>query len=182
MRLLEMLFMAQAWAASAEVEEHAASITQLLFPFLNFLLFLYLVKRFALPLVKDYLRSRREEILKAVAEADAGKRQAEEKIRDYRERLARLASEAKGIQETLRAEGERDRARLIAAAKEQAAKIQTDAAFLVEQEVKVARHQVRVEIARVAEEAAKGLLQRQLTEADQRRLAEEFLSELGGTR
>jgi F-type H+-transporting ATPase subunit b len=177
--LLEFIFLAQLWAApSAEVEEHAASITQLLFPLINFLIFLYLVKRFLLPLAKDYFRSRREEIRSAVEGADEEKRQVEARLRDYQDKLARLASEASEIQASLRTEGERERAKLVAEARDLASKIKADAGFLAEQEVKIARRQIRAEIARLAQAGAQKALLRELTPADQRRLAEEFLADL----
>ena len=180
MSLLKFIFLAQLWAASsAEVEEHAASVTQLVFPLINFLIFLYLVKRFLLPLAKDYFRSRRDEILSAVQGADEEKRQVEGRLRDYQDKLSRLAGEAAEIQASLRTEGERERAKLMAEARNLATKIKTDAGFLADQEVKIARRQIRAEIAHLAQEAAQKALQRELTPGDQRRLAEEFLANLG---
>jgi F-type H+-transporting ATPase subunit b len=178
---LEFLLLAPLWAASsAEGAEHAAPITQLIFPVINFLIFLYLVKRFLLPLAKDHFRSRRKEILSAVQGADEEKRLAEEKLRDYRDKLSRLADEAREIQASLRTEGERERAKLVAEAEDLAAKIKTDAGFLAEQEVKIAQQKIRAEIARLAQAAAEKTLQRQLTLADQKRLMAEFLADLGG--
>jgi F-type H+-transporting ATPase subunit b len=181
--LWEFVFSAQLWAApAAHVEEHAPSVTQLIFPLINFLIFLYLVKRFALPPVRDYFRSRREEILSAVEGAGEGKRAVEVKVRDYQGRLSRLASEATQIQQALRGEGEREKAKLLAEAEDLAAKVKADAGFLAEQEVKMARREIRAEIARLAQEAAQKALERHLTPADQRRLVEEFLGDLRGVR
>jgi F-type H+-transporting ATPase subunit b len=178
--LFESLLLAQLWAApSAHVEEHAASITGIIFPLINFLIFIYLVKRFLMPLAKDYLRSRREEVISAVKGAGEGKRQAEEKVRDYQGRISRLAADAKQIQEALRAEGERERTKVLAEGQEMAVKIKVDAGFLAEQEIKVARQQIRAEIGRVAHEAARKALQGNLTAADQKRLVGEFLTQLG---
>src|SRR2546426_11023968 len=97
-------------------------------------------------------------------------------------KLSRLAAEAREIQAALRAEGERERAKLVAEAEDLAAKIKVDAGFLAEQEVKIARRQIRAEIARLAQQAAQQVLQRHLTPADQKRLVEEFLTDLGGAR
>jgi len=188
-RFLELLSLAQLWAAPpAEAEKHAASITGIIFPLVNFLIFLYLVKLVydkgipGFPAPKELLRSRRQDIVDAINEADEGKKQAEEKVRNYQERLSRLAIEARQIQEALRAEGERGKVRLLAEAENLAAKIKADATFLTEQEVKVARQQIRAEIARVAQEAARKTLQRYFTQADQKRLVEEFLTQLGGAK
>lgn len=183
MTLLEFVFSAQLWAApAAHVEEHAPSVTQLIFPLINFLIFLYLVKRFVLPLAGDYFRSRRQEILSAVHGAGEGKRAVEEKVRDYQGRLSRLAGEARQIQQALRVEGERERAKLLAEAEDLAAKVKADAGFLAEHEVKIARQQIRAEIARLAQEAARQALQRHLNPADHKRLVEEFLGDLRGVK
>ena len=177
MSLFAMLFLSDLWAASpAGVEEHAASVTQVIFPFINFLIFLYLVRRFVLPLIKAHLRSRREEIVAALGEADESRRQAEAMVRDYRARLARLEEETRKIREELRLEGEREKAKLLRETEELASKIKADADFLAAQEMKLARQRLREEIARLAQAAAQRLIQDQLTAADQRRLVEEFLS------
>ena len=71
MTLFAAPFLSELWASSsAGVEEHAASVTQIIFPLINFLIFLYLIKRFLLPLIQSHLRSRREEIVAALGEAD----------------------------------------------------------------------------------------------------------------
>jgi len=183
MRLSGLLLFSQVWAApSGAVEGHPAAVTQLIFPLINFLIFLYLVKRFVVPLIKDHLRSRREQIQAAVNEADEGKRRAEAMVRDYRGRWARLDEEAEKIRETARSEAERERSKLLLEAEDLAKKIQTDADFLAQQELKVARQQVREEIARLAQAAAQKMVQRHVTPADQERIVEEFLRELGGVR
>lgn len=175
-----LLVVSELWASSAAgVEEHAASVTELVFPLINFLIFLYLVRRFALPLVKGYLRSRREEIVAVLGEADESRRSAEAFVRDYRARLARIAEETTKIREELRVDGEREKGRLLSEAEELATKIKVDADFLAGQEVKLARQKLREEIARLAKEAAQKLIQAHLAPADQKRLVEEFLSGVG---
>lgn len=180
MRLFTALFLSDLWAAtSAGVEEHAASASQLFYPLINFLIFAYLIKRFLLPLVKNYLRSRREEIVTALGEADESKRRAEAMVQEYRARMARLEEEMKRLREELRADGEREKAKMLREAEETVAKIKVDTDFLAEQEIKLARQRLREEIARLAQAAAQKLIQSQLTPADQKRLVEEFLSGVG---
>lgn len=169
-------------AASAGVEEHAASVTQVIFPFINFLIFLYLLKRYLLPFIKDHLHSRREGILSAVKEADEGRIHAEATIRDYRGRLARLNEEVQRIRESLKAEGEREKTKLLREAEGLASKIKEDAQFLSEQEIKLVQQKIRGEMARLAQEAAQKTVQHYLTPADQKRLAEEFLLGVGKVR
>jgi F-type H+-transporting ATPase subunit b len=177
------LFLAELWAApAAGVEEHTASVTQLVFPLINFLLFVYLVKRFLLPSIKAHLRSRRETMVAAVKEAEDGRGRAEAVVRDYHDRLARLHDTSEEIRETLRREGERERARLIREAEEMAAKIKADADFLAEQEVKVAQQRLRGEMAATARAVAEGSIRKHVTSADQERWVDSFLREVGQVR
>jgi F-type H+-transporting ATPase subunit b len=177
--LLNFLLMAPVWAApSGELEGHGASIHQLIFPLINFVIFLYLINRFLVPQAKDYFRSRREEIASTVRGAGEEKRAAEEKVRDLREQISRLPAYARRLREELRMEGEREKARMLADAAELAKKIKADAAFLAEQEIKVARQRIRSAIADAAQEAAQQTLRRHFTPADQKRLVEDFLTEL----
>ncbi|OGQ83057.1 MAG: hypothetical protein A3F90_19990 [Deltaproteobacteria bacterium RIFCSPLOWO2_12_FULL_60_19] len=171
------------WAAhAAAAEEHAPAIGQLLFPLLNFLIFVYLLKRYLLPFAKEYLKSRREQIVAALKESADSKQRAEALVRDYKGRLQRLDQETREIRDALKAEGEREKAGLLAEAEESAARINADADFLADQETKLARQELRREIARAAQASAGKLVQDNLTAADRRRMVEEFLSEVGGAR
>ncbi|HEY3301906.1 MAG TPA: ATP synthase F0 subunit B [Candidatus Binatia bacterium] len=177
------LFLSLVWAMPAvAAEEHAASVTELVFPLINFLIFLYLIKRFGLPLVGDYLRSRREGIAASIREADEAKQRADALARDYKSRLARLAEETRGIRESLRAVGEREKAKLLAEAQEIAARIKSDADLLAEQEVRLARQGLRREIVDVARAAAEKIIQQNFSAADQKRMVAEFLTEVGAAR
>ena len=179
MRLFVFLFLAELWAAPpAGVEEQTASVTQLVFPLINFLLFIYLVRRFLLPWIKGHLRSRREVMVAALMEAEEGKRRAEAVVRDYHDRLARLNETSEEIRETSRREGERERAKLLREAEEMAAKIKADANFLAEQEVRVAQQRLRGEMARTARAVAEGFIRRHVTSADQDRWVDNFLREV----
>jgi F-type H+-transporting ATPase subunit b len=175
------LFLGAAPVFGAE-EHHAAPISQINYPAINFLIFLYILKRFALPPVRAFLAGRRESIVKTVTEAADEKRRAETIVLDYRKRLAGIDQETQRIHSERRAEGERDKTRILREAEELAAKIKSDANFEVEQELKAARYRLRSEIARLAQQAAESVLRTHLTEADQKRLVEEFVSELGELR
>jgi F-type H+-transporting ATPase subunit b len=179
---LEILSVAQAWASAAEAEHHAPSITQILFPLGNFLIYAYIIKRFALPVVRDFLRSRRAEILTSIESAAESKTQAEAALSGYQAKLAGIQREVDGIQAELQAEGEREKSKLIAEAESLAAKIKDDAVFLADQEVKTARKKIRFDMAVQAESTARELLGRHLSSGDQDRLAEDFIQSIGRTR
>ena len=96
--------------------------------------------------------------------------------------MAHLEREVQSIHSSRRAEGEREKARLLEEAEALARKIKEDARFLAEQEVKIARQTIREEIATQAESAARELIQRNFTATDQGHLTEEFIRGIGQTR
>ena len=57
MSILQLIGTAQAWAAAAEAEAHAPSISELIFPFINFAIYVFLIVKFVLPAVRNYLTS-----------------------------------------------------------------------------------------------------------------------------
>lgn len=181
MSLAHWFFVADAWAAGG-AEHHAPDITGIIFPLLNFLIYAGIIYYFAVPLVRSFLKSRHDEVLATITGAAARKRKAEALVEDYRNRLAMLNQEIESIQASLKAEGERDKARLLREAEGLAAKIKSDAQFLADQEIKAAKHQVFLELAERAKASATDLIRRHLSQADQGRLVEEFIHDIGQVR
>lgn len=177
MTLLSDMLVSAAWAASGG-EAHVPSITELLFPLINFLIFAFLVKRYGLPLIRQHLRQRRETLTEAVATARHARGEADGYVRKYQELLKVLDGECGRIREELRAEGERERTRIVAEAEETASKLKADADFLAEQEIKMARQQIRGEMALLAEAAAERVIRQHMADADQDRMVESFSQQI----
>jgi F-type H+-transporting ATPase subunit b len=173
--LAALCLSAPAFAAEAE-EHHAASASELIFPTINFLLFLFLIYKYVLPLAREYFKNRRAAIASAINEADEAKRRAEKLLADFRSRLARLGDELRSIREELAADAERAKTKLLEEAAEIARRIESDADFLAEQEVRLARLALRKEIVERAGNTAERLVRENLTAADQKRIVGDFLS------
>ncbi len=178
---LGIFTMAQAWAAGG-AEHHAPSITDVILPALNFLIYAFIIVKFALPAVRSFLNSRRAEVIATIAQASAKKAAAQALVDEYKSKLGSLDQQVQSLQATLRDEGERDKAKLLGEASAMAAKIKADAAVLADQEVTMARQQIREEMALQAEATARALLLRNLTVDDQNRLADEFIQSIGQAR
>ncbi len=177
MSIVTEMFVSVAWAATGG-DAHTPSITELVFPLINFLIFAYLIKRFGLPLIREHLKQRREGLIAAVDTAQKAKAEADGYVRKYQELLKVLDEECERIREGLRAEGERERVRMVAEAEESATKLMADADFLAEQEVKMARQHIRAEMASLAEAAAMEALQQHISAADQDRMVEGFSQQI----
>jgi F-type H+-transporting ATPase subunit b len=178
---LGIFTIAQAWAAGG-AEHHTPSISEVIFPALNFLIYAFIIIKFALPPVRSFLKSRRDEVVATMAQASAKKAAALALVDEYKAKLAALDQQVRSLQATLRDEGERDKAKLVGEANAMAAKIKADASILADQEVKMARQKIREDMAIQAEATARALLQRNLSVDDQNRLADEFIQSIGQAR
>jgi F-type H+-transporting ATPase subunit b len=181
--VVEFFMTAQAWAsAAAEAEHHAPSINDIWFPLANFLIYAFILIKFAFPLVRDFLKSRHDEVVSTISQASAKKQAAEALVSEYHAKLAGLETEVQSILASLRQEGERERNRVVSEAQATAVKIKEDASFLAEQEVKMARQKLREEMAELAAATARQLVERNLSSADQSRLVDDFIQTIGQTR
>ncbi len=126
------------------------------------------------------LKNRRDTIAKDIEEAQAMKREAEQRAKIYQAKLERVEQEVQLAREALVRAGEAERDRIVADAEANAERMRKDAQFLVEQELKQMRQDVWRDTVEAAVAAAEELLKKRVTSADQERLAEEFLADLGG--
>jgi F-type H+-transporting ATPase subunit b len=126
------------------------------------------------------LQSRRDHIAKDIEEAQRMRKEAEERAKVYQVKLASLEQEVKAAREALVHAGEAERDRLVSEAEAKAERMRRDAEFLVEQELKQIRHDLWKDTVEAAVSAAEDLLKKRVTPADQERLAEDYLADLGG--
>ena len=91
MSVLEFFTAAQAYAsAAAEAEHHAPSINDIWFPLANFLIYAFIIVKFAFPLIRDFLKSRHDEVVSTISQAAAKKQAAEALVNEYRAKLSGL--------------------------------------------------------------------------------------------
>jgi len=128
------------------------------------------------------LKARRSNIQKELEEAARMKAEAEERAKKYQARLQTLEAEKAMAIEALVRAGEAEKERIVREAEAKAERMKKDAEFLVEQEIKQLRVDVWREAVDTAVAAAEELLKKRVTPADQERLAEEYLADLGTTK
>lgn len=179
--ILSLLATAEAWAAGGG-GHHAPSIHDIWFPLGNFLIYLFIIIKYALPAVRNFLKSRREEVVASIAQASAKKQAAEALVNEYKAKLAGSDKEIQALQASLRDEGEREKSKLLSDAQTLSVKIKEDANFLADQEVKMARQKIREEMANDAESSARRLIQSHLSSADQNKLVDDFIQSIGQVR
>jgi F-type H+-transporting ATPase subunit b len=125
------------------------------------------------------LKARRDSIQKDIEEASRMRQEAEERAKKYQARLEGLEQEMAQARDALVRSGEAERDRIVKEAEAKAERMRKDAEFLVEQEMKQIRLDLWKDAVDAAVVAAEELLKKRVTPADQERLAEEYLADLG---
>jgi F-type H+-transporting ATPase subunit b len=128
------------------------------------------------------LQNRRDTIAKEIDEAQRMRREAEARAKTYQAQLEKLEEEMAMARTALVHAGEAERDRIVNEAEAKADRMRKDAEFLVEQELKQIRQDLLRDTVDAAVAAAEELLRKRVTQADQERLAEDYLADLGGTR
>ena len=126
------------------------------------------------------LQNRRDTIAKDIEDAQRMKHEAEERAKTYQSKLETLQQELDHARQSLVKAGEADGERIVREAEAKAERMRRDAEFLIEQEMKQLRADLMRETVEAAVLAAEELLKKRVTQADQERLAEDYLADLMG--
>jgi F-type H+-transporting ATPase subunit b len=156
---------------------HAPSINDLLFPAINFSIYLFIIMRYVRPALLEFLRRRHSDVVRGASEAGEALARAEKGIADGRARLAALPTEADGIRRDLVEIAKRQAERLKTEAEETGRRRLADAAVVADQERRRALEGIRAEIAGAATTAAERTIREKLTGDDQRAFVQKFLQD-----
>lgn len=126
------------------------------------------------------LQNRRDTISKDIDEANKMLGEAQARAKTYQVKLERLEDEVKTARAALVQAGEAERDRIVGDAEAKAERMRKDAEFLVDQELKQIRQDLWRDTVEAAVGAAEELLKKRVTAADQERMAEDYLADLGG--
>lgn len=151
-----------------------------LFILLNTLTIFFVAKKFLFIPVKNMIDSRQKEIDDMYASADNAKASAEAMQSEYQQKLsAAQATSERMVQEAV-ARGQAKEEEIIRQANSEAAAILDKAAADIAQEKKKAINDAKDEISEMAMAIAGKVVGRELTAADQSKLVDSFIDELGG--
>ncbi|OIP45430.1 MAG: ATPase [Deltaproteobacteria bacterium CG23_combo_of_CG06-09_8_20_14_all_60_8] len=126
------------------------------------------------------LTSRRQGISDQFAELEAQRAEAERKYKEFEAKLATMDQETAAILQAARAQGEAEKQRIIADAERAAGDITRQAGMAVQHELAQATRRLREEMAEQAVIMAEIIIKKNLTDADQSRLLDDYLAKIGG--
>ncbi len=158
-------------------EHHAPHVSDLLFPVINFSIFLFIVVRYVVPAAREYLRRRHHDIAKAADDAAAALSSAERALMEVRARLAAVADESETITRDLVTIATAQAARARAQAEEAGQRRVHDAELLAQQERRRALAEVREETAARASAVAESRIRAALSADDQDEFVRRFLED-----
>lgn len=166
-------------AADAHHVDSGVLIKDFLYRMFNFAVTFGLLAYFVTKPIRKGLAGRREGIENALKEAQAAKEKAEARYAEYDEKLTKASAEIDDIYASIKREGELERDRIIAEAKEMAVKISQDAEKAASREIAKAKAELRQEATNMAIEIARDLLTQKVTGDDQKRLVNEYIQKVG---
>jgi F-type H+-transporting ATPase subunit b len=159
------------WREPGEPPPYLASL-------LNFGLLVFIVVKFGRKPLRDALVKRKETIVRELEDAKRLREAAEKRLAEYEAKLGKIHEDLERVRRDFREQGELDKQRIVAEAKERRDRMKRDAEVLLSQEVKQMRQELVVEVVQKATKLATELLGKEMTLGDHDRFAEMFLNEL----
>lgn len=144
----------------------------------TFAVLLGVLWKFAWNPILGALEAREQAIQRTIDDAERLQAQAEAVLEEHKARLAEARAEGNRLLDEARRAGERMKSEIMEKARADAGQVIERAQRQLELETEKALQTVRFRAADMALEAAERVLERSLTDADHRRLAEEAIAEI----
>jgi F0F1-type ATP synthase membrane subunit b/b' len=161
--------------------EHVPTIASLLWPVVNFGIFVAVLVRFLGGPLREFFRARAERLREELAAGDRARREAEA----LRAQLAKDVADLPFARERLKADvlatAARERDQLLAQGRQTSERIRRDAVLLGEQLVASARRALRDELVAAAVREATDLVRSATQAPDQERFVREFVERAGAS-
>lgn len=158
--------------------EHASPVWPLVYAAINLAIFVWVLARFAWPSVRTLVRERRDNVVRAIDAATAAKAEALKLKTEWETRLAQFNQSVEDMRQQARRDAERERDRILAAARKTADAIRRDAELAAAYEFRRTQEMLRTELVRQAVQLAEEAARSRLTADDQQRFVAEFLKQV----
>lgn len=175
--ILLFLFVEAAFASEGGGHgESGAGLTDLLYRFINFaLLVIILVFVVRKTSIKDFFSARRAEIAQKFETLKNEKSEAESRYQALDKKLREFEDQRKTIIAQYRAEGEAEKQKIIADARDRAGQIVAQAELSIQRELQGVKDRLKAEIMIAAAQKAEEIISHEFKDKDQDRLVSEFI-------
>ena len=145
---------------------------------INFIIFAGVMWKLAAKPLKNFTAERHDRIAKDLDEAARLRQAAEQQLQEYQRKVQHVDAEVDQLLKQIQKEAETEKARIIAAAEEQARALKRDAERQIQAEIERARLELRRTVVEAAVGAAEKLVQSQIGSDDQRRMADRYVADV----
>jgi F-type H+-transporting ATPase subunit b len=146
---------------------------------INFLILILLLSKLLFKPLTKFMADRSEGIARSLTEAKAARESAAKAHEEYQACIRETQKEVAAIREQVQREIEAERQRLLQASREEAQSLVASAKAEIEAETRRAKASLREEVVGLALGAAERLLGRNMSGEDQRKLADQYVRDLG---
>jgi F-type H+-transporting ATPase subunit b len=150
----------------------------MLWRIINFIILAAVLYKFMAQPMRDFLASRREEILNSLEQAKQSKEKAEARYKDLSQRLENRDQEFEEIRKSAIENAEKQKEQIIAAAHDSARKMEEKARASIQQELKMAQESLKQEAAEMALKIAEEKLLREIKSGDHERFMDNYIAGL----
>jgi F-type H+-transporting ATPase subunit b len=174
------LILAQANAAEDQSSNFLVSpnVGLMIWTLLAFLVAMFILRKYAWPAITEALDKRQRAIEESIEVSERTRREAQELLQEYRERLREARAQADEIVARARKAGETHEREALEKAKAQREELLAQTRRDIEAETRRAIQEIRNEVADLTVLATEKVTRKALDERDQKRLVEEALREL----
>ena len=171
-----------AWASEAGGHGQGgidpAKLPDLLWRTVNFVIFAGILYKLAAKPIKTFFAGRKTEISTELQDLETEKIKIKRALREAKAQLAAVAAERDQILQQYIAEGEAEKAKIIAKAEQTAQRLKDMAVMTIEGETKKAAAELRKEIVETAVKLSEQIIKEKIVPEDQQRLVDDYLAKV----
>ncbi len=153
-------------------------VTDFIWRTVNFLVFAAILLKLVTKPAKAFFAQRSTDIGETFETLEARKAEAEAALRAAEARLAEVGAERERLIEQFKAEGEAEKAKIIAKAEQAAQRLKDMAAMTIAAETKKAAADLKQEIVEAAVQLAEQIVREKIVPEDQQRLVDDYLAKV----
>jgi F-type H+-transporting ATPase subunit b len=168
--------------AATEGAHGGLNTGDILFQLVMFLVLLALLKKFAWGPLMGIMKEREEHIAGEIGAAEKSRAEAHKLLEEQREMLKQARTEAQGLIENAKKQGDLQREEIIALARTESERIKEAAKLEIGQQKEQAVAAIREQVASLSVLIASKVIEKEISAADQEKLINEYIQEAGNAR
>lgn len=129
--------------------------------------------------VQDHFKEDFHQIQRSIESARQAKEEAERRLAELDERMARVGDEIAALKSSAMKEAEEEKNRILASAHREAERLLDTAHKEIDSEVEAARQELRKQVADLAVKQSRQIIQAEMDEKDQKQLIKDYIEGFG---